>query len=46
MLPDAARVRAGVPPLRGDREPGPDLAAATRIVHEGLLVDLVGTARR
>jgi histidine ammonia-lyase len=36
-----ARIRALVPPLDGDREPGPDLAAVTRIVHEGMLVDLV-----
>src|SRR3954471_14207148 len=35
------RVRAHVPPLTGDREPGPDLAAATRLVHAGDLVDLV-----
>jgi histidine ammonia-lyase len=35
------RVRAVVPPLGGDREPGPDLAAATRLVHDGTLVDLV-----
>ena len=34
------RVRAVVPPLAGDREPGPDLAAATRLVHDGALVDL------
>jgi histidine ammonia-lyase len=34
------RVRALVAPLRGDREPGPDLAAITRLVHEGGLVDL------
>jgi histidine ammonia-lyase len=36
-----ARIRAVVPPLDGDREPGPDLAAVTRIVHDGTLVDLV-----
>jgi histidine ammonia-lyase len=35
------RVRAVVPPLDGDREPGPDLAALTRLVHDGALVDLV-----
>jgi histidine ammonia-lyase len=37
------RVRAIIAPLAGDREPGPDLAAATRLVHDGLLVDLAGT---
>jgi histidine ammonia-lyase len=36
-----ARLRAVVTPLAGDREPGPDLAAATRLVHSGALVDLV-----
>ncbi len=41
-----ARVRSAVPPLRGDREPGPDLAAATRIVHDGALADLVEPAAR
>jgi histidine ammonia-lyase len=35
------RIRSVVPPLRGDREPGPDLAAVTRLVHDGALVDLV-----
>jgi histidine ammonia-lyase len=39
-----ARIRAVVPPLDGDREPGPDLAAVTRIVHDGALVDLVAGA--
>jgi len=39
-----ARIRALVPSLDGDREPGPDLAAVTRIVHEGTLVDLVASA--
>jgi histidine ammonia-lyase len=39
-------VRAVVPPLRGDREPGPDLAAATRIVHQGVLANLVEGAGR
>lgn len=39
-----ARIRARVRHLDGDREPGPDLAAATTIVHEGLLVDLVDAA--
>lgn len=35
------RVRARVPALDRDREPGPDLAAATALVHDGALVDLV-----
>ena len=39
-----ARIRAVVPPLDGDREPGPDLTAVTRIVHDGALVDLVAGA--
>jgi len=38
------RIRAVVPALTGDREPGPDLAALTRLVHDGALVDLVGGA--
>jgi histidine ammonia-lyase len=37
-----ARVRAGVRHLDGDREPGPDLATATAMVHEGGLADLAG----
>ena len=37
----AARIRAVVPPLVGDREPGIDLAALTRLVRDGGLVDLV-----
>jgi histidine ammonia-lyase len=40
-----ARIRAVVPPLDGDREPGPDLAAVMRIVHDGTLVDLVAGMR-
>jgi histidine ammonia-lyase len=36
------RIRAVVGPLNGDREPGPDLASVTRLVHEGVLVDLAG----
>jgi histidine ammonia-lyase len=36
------RIRAVIAPLDEDREPGPDLAAATRLVHDGALVDLVG----
>ncbi len=35
------RIRARIRHLDGDREPGPDLVAATAIVHEGLLADLV-----
>jgi histidine ammonia-lyase len=35
-----ARVRAVVPAWTRDREPGPDLDAATRLVHGGALVDL------
>ncbi len=37
-----ARVRAVVPHLDDDREPGPDLAAAYDLVHGGALVDLAG----
>jgi len=37
-----ARLRERVRHLEGDREPGPDLAAATAIVHEGALADLAG----
>ena len=36
------RLRERVRHLEGDREPGPDLAAATAIVHEGALADLAG----
>lgn len=35
------RVRERVPPLVADREPGPDLEAATELVRSGALVDLV-----
>jgi histidine ammonia-lyase len=35
------RIRAVATRVHGDREPGPDLAAATRLVHDGALVDLV-----
>ena len=35
------RVRAVATRVRADREPGPDLAAATRLVRDGALVDLV-----
>jgi histidine ammonia-lyase len=37
-----ARVRARVEHLDADREPGPDLAAAHSLVHDGALADLVG----
>ena len=37
-----ARIRERVTHLDGDREPGPDLAAATALVHEGALADLAG----
>jgi histidine ammonia-lyase len=36
------RIRAVVRHLDGDREPGPDLAAATALVHDGALADLAG----
>jgi histidine ammonia-lyase len=36
------RVRARVRHLDGDREPGPDIAAATAMVHDGTLADLAG----
>ena len=39
-----ARVRAVVTRIVGDREPGPDLAAVTRLVRHGALVDLVAGA--
>jgi histidine ammonia-lyase len=35
------RIRGRVAHLDGDREPGPDLAAATELVRSGALVDLV-----
>ncbi len=38
-----ARIRARVQHLDRDREPGPDLAAATALVHEGALADLAGS---
>jgi histidine ammonia-lyase len=34
-------IRAVVPRLHGDREPGPDLAAALRLVRSGQLAELV-----
>ena len=36
------RIRERVAHLDRDREPGPDLAAATAMVHDGLLEDLAG----
>ena len=36
------RVRARIRHLDGDREPGPDLAAAASMVHTGELADLAG----
>jgi histidine ammonia-lyase len=36
-----ARIRSRVNHLDRDREPGADLAAATSLVHDGALVDLV-----
>ena len=38
------RIRAVVPRLEGDREPGPDLAAAAELVRNGSLADLVEPA--
>jgi histidine ammonia-lyase len=35
------RLRERIPFLAEDREPGPDLAAALALVHEGVLADLV-----
>ena len=35
------RVRRRIEPLGSDREPGPDLAAATDLVRSGALADLV-----
>jgi histidine ammonia-lyase len=35
-----ARIRARIAHLDHDREPGPDLASATALVHEGALADL------
>ena len=39
-----ARIRARVRPLDHDREPGPDLAAVTALVHDGGLADLAEPA--
>lgn len=35
-----AAIRAVVRPWTGDREPGPDLEAATRLIRSGTLADL------
>jgi histidine ammonia-lyase len=40
------RIRAKVAHLDRDREPGPDLEAATDLVHDGALVDLAGSIGR
>ncbi|MBI3747889.1 MAG: histidine ammonia-lyase [Chloroflexi bacterium] len=37
-----SRIRTRVRHLDADREPGPDIAEATSIVHDGVLVDLAG----
>ncbi|HEU4918150.1 MAG TPA: histidine ammonia-lyase [Candidatus Limnocylindrales bacterium] len=42
VLEARRRIRAAVPRLERDREPGPDLAAATALVREGGLADLAG----
>jgi len=39
------RLRVQVAHLDADREPGPDLAAATALVHDGILVDLADPRR-
>jgi histidine ammonia-lyase len=39
-----ARIRAVSRPWDGDREPGPDLEAVTRLVRDGGLADLAGAA--
>jgi histidine ammonia-lyase len=39
------RIRAVITRVRADREPGPDLAAATRLVRDGSLVDLAEADR-
>jgi histidine ammonia-lyase len=36
------RIRQRVRHLDGDREPGSDLAAATALIHDGVLADLAG----
>jgi histidine ammonia-lyase len=40
-----ARIRATISHLDDDREPGPDLTAATEIVHRGLLASLAVATR-
>ena len=40
-----SRIRERIDHLDADREPGPDLAAATALVHEGVLSDLAGGPR-
>jgi histidine ammonia-lyase len=42
VLEAHARIRTQIAHLDADREPGPDLAAAMALVHEGVLVDLAG----
>jgi histidine ammonia-lyase len=37
-----AAIREVVPPWDGDREPGPDIEAATRLVRTGALLGLIG----
>jgi histidine ammonia-lyase len=39
------RIRAVVPRLESDRQPGPDIEAATRLVRDGALVDLAAPPR-
>jgi histidine ammonia-lyase len=39
-----SRIRARIRHLGADREPGPDLAAAAEMVHEGALADLASAA--
>jgi histidine ammonia-lyase len=39
-----AAIREGVRPWEGDREPGPDIEAAIRLVRDGRLAPLVATA--
>ena len=40
-----ARIRAAIAHLDGDREPGPDLATATELVHRGALAGLAAAVR-
>jgi histidine ammonia-lyase len=39
------RIRERIEPLDADREPGPDLASAYAVVHDGVLVDLTDPQR-